>query len=151
FDSNGFRREVRPRRRCPSDYLNCHATEHYLQQSNRLCGTRAECNDVSAAHSRDDRSRLLARFPRALGDMVDPDCPKTLPARAGRIARRGESSCIGLGERFGVGQYVLVYLPESGVLGWGWLWVVLALLLDLGVYSSPARRAARARKCIRFL
>ncbi len=42
--------------------------------------------------------------------------------------------------------YVLVYaLPGSGVTGWGWLWVVLALLLDLGVYSSPARRAARAR------
>src|SRR5712691_8784266 len=56
---------------------------------------------------------------------------------------------LGLGERFGIGQYVLVYLPESGVIGWGWLWVVLALLLDLGVYSSPTRRAARARKCIR--
>jgi hypothetical protein len=42
--------------------------------------------------------------------------------------------------------YVLVYsLSGSGVTGWGWLWVVLAFLLDLGVYSSPARRAARAR------
>ena len=41
--------------------------------------------------------------------------------------------------------YVLVYAPGNGVTGWGWLWVVLALLLDLGVYSSPARRAARAR------
>ncbi len=41
--------------------------------------------------------------------------------------------------------YVLVFLPGSGVTGWGWLWVVLAFLFDLGVYSSPARRAARAR------
>jgi len=42
--------------------------------------------------------------------------------------------------------YVLVYsLSGSGVTGWGWLWVVLALLLDLGVYSSPARRATRTR------
>jgi hypothetical protein len=35
--------------------------------------------------------------------------------------------------------YVLVYAPGSGVIGWGWLWVVPALLLDLGVYSSYAR------------
>ena len=42
--------------------------------------------------------------------------------------------------------YVLVYaLSGSGVTGWGWLWVVLAFLLDLGVYSSPARRATQAR------
>jgi len=41
--------------------------------------------------------------------------------------------------------YVLVYAPGSGVTGWGWVWVVLALLLDLGVYSSPARHAVRAR------
>jgi uncharacterized membrane protein len=32
--------------------------------------------------------------------------------------------------------YILVYIPGSGVIGWGWLWVVLALLLDLGVHSS---------------
>ena len=42
--------------------------------------------------------------------------------------------------------YVLVYsISGSGVTGWGWLWVVLTLLLDLGVYSSPARRTVRAR------
>ena len=42
--------------------------------------------------------------------------------------------------------YVLIYaLSGNGVTGWGWLWVVLAFLFDLGVYSSPARRAARAR------
>jgi len=41
--------------------------------------------------------------------------------------------------------YVLVYAPGIGVTGWGWLWVVLAFLLDLGAYSSPARSAARAR------
>jgi hypothetical protein len=34
--------------------------------------------------------------------------------------------------------YVLVYLPGIGVTGWGWLWVVLAVLLDLGVHSSSA-------------
>jgi hypothetical protein len=42
--------------------------------------------------------------------------------------------------------YVLVYyISGSGVTGWGWLWVVLAFLLDLGAHSSGARRAARAR------
>lgn len=42
--------------------------------------------------------------------------------------------------------YALVYaFSGNSVTGWGWLWVVLAFLLDLGVYSSPARRAARAR------
>ena len=41
--------------------------------------------------------------------------------------------------------YVLVYYISGSVTGWGWLWVVLALLLDLGAYSSPARRAVRAR------
>jgi hypothetical protein len=41
--------------------------------------------------------------------------------------------------------YVLVYYISGGVTGWGWLWVVLAFLLDLGASSYPARRAARAR------
>jgi hypothetical protein len=41
--------------------------------------------------------------------------------------------------------YVLVYYISGSVTGWGWLWVVLALLLDLGASSFPARRAARAR------
>jgi hypothetical protein len=43
--------------------------------------------------------------------------------------------------------YVLVYaLSGNGVTGWGWLWVVLAVLVDLGAHSYPARRALQARK-----
>ncbi len=34
--------------------------------------------------------------------------------------------------------YVLVYASGVGVTGWGWLWVVLAFLLDLGAHSSGA-------------
>ena len=34
--------------------------------------------------------------------------------------------------------YVLVYVPGSGVTGWGWFWVILALLIDLGTHSSGA-------------
>jgi hypothetical protein len=34
--------------------------------------------------------------------------------------------------------YVLVYSISGGVTGWGWLWVILALLLDLGAHSSGA-------------
>jgi hypothetical protein len=34
--------------------------------------------------------------------------------------------------------YVLVYYISGGVTGWGWLWVVLAFLLDLGTHSSGA-------------
>jgi hypothetical protein len=34
--------------------------------------------------------------------------------------------------------YVLVSLPGSGVVGWSWFWVALALLLDLGTHSSGA-------------
>ena len=34
--------------------------------------------------------------------------------------------------------YVLVYYIYGGVTGWGWLWVILALLLDLGAHSSGA-------------
>jgi len=41
--------------------------------------------------------------------------------------------------------YVLVYYISGSVTGWGWLWVVLALLLDLAAHSFPARQAARAR------
>jgi hypothetical protein len=41
--------------------------------------------------------------------------------------------------------YVLVYYISGSVTGWGWLWVVLAFLLDLGAHSFPARSAARAR------
>jgi len=32
--------------------------------------------------------------------------------------------------------YVLVYNPVYGVTGWGWLWVILAFLFDLGAYSG---------------
>lgn len=41
--------------------------------------------------------------------------------------------------------YVLVYYISGSVTGWGWLWVVLAIFLDLGAHSFPARQAARAR------
>lgn len=41
--------------------------------------------------------------------------------------------------------YVLVYYYYGSVTGWGWLWVVLAFLLDLAAHSFPARNAARAR------
>jgi hypothetical protein len=41
--------------------------------------------------------------------------------------------------------YVLVYYISGSVTGWGWLWVVLAILLDLAAHSYPARNAARAR------
>jgi|SRR5436305_2056176 len=34
--------------------------------------------------------------------------------------------------------YVLVFVPGIGVTGWGWLWVILALLVDLGAHSSSA-------------
>jgi hypothetical protein len=43
--------------------------------------------------------------------------------------------------------YVLVSaLSGNGVSGWGWLWVVLAVLLDLAAHSYPARSALQARK-----
>ena len=41
--------------------------------------------------------------------------------------------------------YVLVYSISGSVTGWGWLWVVLAFILDLAAHSFPARQAARAR------
>jgi hypothetical protein len=41
--------------------------------------------------------------------------------------------------------YVLVYYITGSVTGWGWLWVVLAVLLDLAAHSYPARRAIRTR------
>lgn len=43
--------------------------------------------------------------------------------------------------------YVLVYYISGSVTGWGWLWVVLACLLDLAANSYPGRQAAaRARR-----
>ena len=41
--------------------------------------------------------------------------------------------------------YVLVYYISGSVTGWGWLWVALAVLLDLAANSAPARSATRAR------
>ncbi len=41
--------------------------------------------------------------------------------------------------------YVLVYYISGSVTGWGWLWVVLAILLDLAAHSAPGRLATRAR------
>jgi hypothetical protein len=41
--------------------------------------------------------------------------------------------------------YILVYSISGSVTGWGWLWVVLAFLLDLAAHSAPARSATRAR------
>ena len=41
--------------------------------------------------------------------------------------------------------YVLVYYIAGSVTGWGWLWVALAVLLDLAANSYPARSAARTR------
>ncbi len=42
--------------------------------------------------------------------------------------------------------YVLVYYISGSVTGWGWLWVALAVLVDLAANSYPARSAARARR-----
>ena len=35
-------------------------------------------------------------------------------------------------------MYVLAWLPGVGVTGWGWFWVVMGLLLDLGSYGGSA-------------
>lgn len=42
--------------------------------------------------------------------------------------------------------YVLVYYISGNVTGWSWLWVALALLLDLAAHSYPARSTMQARK-----
>lgn len=39
--------------------------------------------------------------------------------------------------------YVLVFYITGSVTGWGWLWVALALMIDLAANSFPARSAAR--------
>jgi hypothetical protein len=41
--------------------------------------------------------------------------------------------------------YVLVSISGNGVVGWNWLWIILAFLLDLGAHSYPARHTIRAR------
>ena len=35
-------------------------------------------------------------------------------------------------------MYVMVWNPVGGVTGWGWLWVILGVLLDLGSYTGSA-------------
>ena len=42
--------------------------------------------------------------------------------------------------------YVLVYYISGSVTGWGWLWVALAVLLDLAANSVPARSATTRAK-----
>jgi hypothetical protein len=34
--------------------------------------------------------------------------------------------------------YVLVYNPVVGVTGWGWLWIILGFLIDIGAFSGSA-------------
>ncbi len=34
--------------------------------------------------------------------------------------------------------YVLVFVPGLGVVGFGWFWVILALLADIGAYGGAA-------------
>ena len=38
--------------------------------------------------------------------------------------------------------YVLVYSPVTGLTGFDWVWLVLALLLDLGSYGGGAKAVA---------
>ena len=42
--------------------------------------------------------------------------------------------------------YVIAYAPGIGVTGWGWLVVVLGLLLDLGTHTSHARQVSRLNR-----
>lgn len=35
-------------------------------------------------------------------------------------------------------MYVLVWSPGYGVSGWGWLWVALGAIIDLGSYGASA-------------
>ena len=32
--------------------------------------------------------------------------------------------------------YVVLYIPGVGLTGWGWLWVILAALLDIGHWGA---------------
>jgi hypothetical protein len=41
--------------------------------------------------------------------------------------------------------YVLVYTIAGSVTGWNWLWVVLAILLDLAAHSFPVRQTMQTR------
>ena len=35
-------------------------------------------------------------------------------------------------------MYVLVYNPVVGLTGWGWLWVILGVILDISSYGSSS-------------
>jgi len=35
-------------------------------------------------------------------------------------------------------MYVLLYIPGVGVVGWAWLWVILAFFIDLASYAGSA-------------
>jgi len=32
--------------------------------------------------------------------------------------------------------YTFVYIPGIGLTGWGWVWVILGVLLDMGMYGG---------------
>ncbi len=34
--------------------------------------------------------------------------------------------------------YTLVFIPGIGVVGWGWLWVALGVLIDITAYGGSA-------------
>ena len=34
--------------------------------------------------------------------------------------------------------YVFLYIPGIGLTGWGWFWIVIGVLLDMGAYGSSA-------------
>ena len=33
-------------------------------------------------------------------------------------------------------MYTLAYIPGIGLTGWGWFWVILGVLLDMGSYGG---------------
>ncbi len=35
-------------------------------------------------------------------------------------------------------MYVLLYTPGIGVVGWAWLWIVLAFFVDISAYAGSA-------------
>jgi hypothetical protein len=32
--------------------------------------------------------------------------------------------------------YIFAYIPGIGLTGWGWVWVILGVLLDMGMYGG---------------
>src|SRR5205807_10625711 len=41
-------------------------------------------------------------------------------------------------------MYVFLYIPGIGLTGWGWFWIVIGVLLDMGAYGGSA--AANRRR-----